>query len=136
MGATVLCPLLEISGEGVKVVSSFDSFGIFSSATEYPTWGVLTFAIIGTVLPLINIFFYKKRKLQISIAIITALIIAIYYVTALTYLSAFLDKINDSYALNLQFGIILPVVALVFDLLAINRIKKDERLIKSLDRIR
>ena len=51
-------------------------------------------------------------------------------------MNAFLGEIDSAYNINLQFGIILPVVALIFDLLAISRIKRDEKLVKSLDRIR
>lgn len=136
MGVTALCPLIEIV-DGGKLVITYYSFGIGKVfGGEFPTWGVLTFAVISGLLAFINIFFYKKRKIQINIGYITALLIVVYYITAMVYLNAFLGKIDSAYTINLQFGIILPVVALIFDLLAISRIKKDEKLVKSLDRIR
>ena len=131
MAGTIFCPLLEISGNDVTL--SFHSFGI---GQDFPTWGVLTFAVLGALLAFVNIFLYKKRKLQVKLALLTALLIVVYYVTSMVYLNAFLSKIDNSYTMNVQFGIILPVIALIFDLLAISRIKKDEKLVKSLDRIR
>lgn len=133
MTATVFCPLIELVNKDASLSVIFHSFGI---GTDFPTWGVLVFAILSALLAFINIFLFKKRKLQINIGYVTALCIVIYYVTSMVYINAFLGKIDDSYTFNLQVGIILPVIALILDLLAISRIKKDEKLVKSLDRIR
>ncbi|WP_108823480.1 DUF4293 domain-containing protein [Dysgonomonas sp. Marseille-P4361] len=136
MASAVFCPLFEIV-EGGKLALTFHSFGIGKMFNaEYPTWGILTFGIISSLLAFINIFLFKKRKLQINIALITALSIVVYFIATLVYLNAYLSKLESDYNLNIQFGIILPVLALIFDLLAMTRIKKDEKLVKSLDRIR
>ncbi|MBB4035172.1 uncharacterized BrkB/YihY/UPF0761 family membrane protein [Dysgonomonas hofstadii] len=134
MGVTIICPLLGID-DGSKFIQSFHSYGIGVFGSGCHTWGVLTFAVLGTLLPLINIFLYKKRKLQANIGLLTALCIIIFYVTFAVYLNAFLGKM-DEYIIQVQVGIILPVIALIFDLLAVSKIKKDEKLVKSLDRIR
>lgn len=136
MGAAILCPLVEII-DGGKLAITFHSFGIgklFNA--EYPTWGVLTFAVLSSLLAFINIFFFKKRKLQANLGLLTALLIVVYFVTLLVYMNAYLNKLEASYTMNIQFGIVLPVLALIFDLLAVSRIKKDDKLVKSLDRIR
>lgn len=135
MGVTVFSPLLEIS-DGGKFLSSFCPFGIASPKLDFPTWGVLTFAVLSAILPLINIFLYKKRKLQANLGYITALCIVIFYVAAIVYLRAYLGRLEVDYTLNVQYGIILPAIALIFNILAIAKIKKDDKLVKSLDRIR
>ncbi|NDV97010.1 DUF4293 family protein [Dysgonomonas sp. 521] len=137
MGGTFRLPSLKISSEGLKFASiSFDSFGMFDAATDYPTWGVAVFAVLSAILAFVNIFLYKKRKLQINLGLLTALLIVVYFVTAMVYLNTFLSKISAEYTLNLQLGIILPVAALIFDFLAVSRIRKDEKLVRSLNRIR
>lgn len=93
-------------------------------------------AALSALLAFVNIFLYKKRKQQIKICLITALLIVFYYVTTMVYLTTYLNKIPTEYTLSIQFGIIIPVVALILDLLAMNKIKKDEKLVRSLDRIR
>lgn len=133
MGVTAFCPLVEIVNGTPELSIAFSSYGI---GADFPTWGVLTLAVASALLAFVNIFLYKKRKLQVNIGYLTVILIVVYYVTALVYMNAFLGKIDSAYTLNLQFGIILPVAALIFDLLAISRIKKDEKLVKSLDRIR
>lgn len=136
MGVAVFCPLVEIV-DGGKLAITFHSFGIgklFNA--EYPTWGVLTFAVLSALLAFVNIFLYKNRKLQANIGLLTALFIVICFVALVVYLSTYLSKMEATYTLNAQFGIALPVLALIFDLLAVSRIKKDDKLVKSLDRIR
>ncbi len=137
MGATFVVPSLEITSEGLKFSSIlFNSLGIFDNSISYHAWGAAIFCALSAIVAFLNIFLYKKRKLQIKLGLFTALLIAIYYVTAAFYVNAFLDKITPEYSLNIQLGIIFPVLALIFDLLAVSRIKKDEKLVKSLDRIR
>ncbi|MBF0762537.1 DUF4293 domain-containing protein [Dysgonomonas mossii] len=137
MGATFVIPSLEITSEGLKFSSIlFNSLGIFDNSISYHAWGAAIFCALSAIVAFLNIFLYNKRKLQIKLGLFTALLIAIYYVTAAFYVSAFLDKITPGYSLNIQLGIIFPVLALIFDLLAVSRIKKDEKLVKSLDRIR
>lgn len=139
MGTVIFCPLFEIIDVD-KFTVVFHSYNIGEMlSSKYPLWGVLPIAMLSATLPLVNIFFYKKRKLQINMALLTAVLIVIYYVATIFYLNAYLAEIDDATVnlkLNMQFGIILPVIALIFDLLAIYRIRKDEKLVKSLDRIR
>lgn len=136
MGATTFFPLFEISfGEIILKLFSLN-IGVDYATWGIFTWVIFTFAVFTAILPLINIFLYKMRKLQISIALLTAFFIVAYYVIALVSLNIYLDRIPTSYTLNIQIGIIFPVIALIFDLLAVWKIKKDEKLVRSLDRIR
>ncbi|WP_029901857.1 DUF4293 domain-containing protein [Prevotella sp. 10(H)] len=134
MGATVFCPLMEFRDDSREIVQIFYSTGIGS---DFPTWGVLTFAVVSALLALVNIFLYKKRKVQINIGYVTALFIILYYATSFVYVNAFMGKTDFTVSVaNVQYGIVLPLIALIFDFLAISKIKKDEKLVKSLDRIR
>lgn len=143
MGLTAFLPLLDLSflvSSGSEVAQSkyltLYSYGIGEFAGEFPTWGILTFAILSGLLSLISIFLYKNRKSQLNFCYLTALSIVLYYVTSMVYLNSYVSKIPAEYTFNIQIGIILPVVALIFVLIAISRIKKDEKLVRSLDRIR
>lgn len=139
MGVVICCPIFQIIDvdKFAIVYNTFDMGHMLSS--KYPVWGVLPIAVLGAILPLVAVFLYKKRKLQVNLALITALLIVIYYVVTMIYMNAYLYEIENAkmdVKMNIQFGIFLPVAALAFDLLAIFRIKKDEKLVKSLDRIR
>ncbi|MBP5371642.1 MAG: DUF4293 family protein, partial [Bacteroidales bacterium] len=80
------------------------------------------------------IFFYKNRKKQISMVrysfILTVALLATvgYYV--------YLVQAPDVVATKPQVGTLLVAISLVFDWLAIKAIRKDDELVRSIDRIR
>lgn len=135
MGVTVFSPLMVLEG-GDNLLYSYFPSGIGQLFNEqYSTWGVLFCAGISALVPLINIFLYKKRKVQMKLGTLTSLLILFFYVTLYVYYNAYVTKYGLTFE-GIQYGLILPVIALVFNVLAILRIKKDEKLVKSLDRIR
>lgn len=88
-----------------------------------------------TVLPLIAIFFFGDRKRQKGItwlSVIFSISFIAVAVTTTTNLSNQVPPVNVQY----DFGLLLPVVSIIFLFLALRGIRKDEKLIKSLDRLR
>jgi hypothetical protein len=135
MVATVVCPLLEVTSDG-KFAYTFSSLGIGQPfSVQYPTWGLLTVAILSALSALVNIFLYKNRKVQIKVSILTSLLILLFFVTFYVYFNAYTAK-YELVSSSLQFGLIFPIAAFIFNIWAMIRIKKDETLVKSLDRIR
>lgn len=135
MGVTVVSPLMELSGTD-KFTYIFSSLGIgqlFSA--KYSTWGVSVFAILAALSAFINIFLYKKRKVQILVGYSTMLFILLFYLAVFLYFNFYTTE-NTLTFLSFEYGAILPIIALIFTLLAILRIKKDDNLVKSLNRIR
>ncbi len=135
MAAAAFTPLLVLSNaEG----SVFDmcSKGIFEGGKLLKaTWGVLSMAGLGALVALIDIFLFKKRKLQVRVAMFTTFLILFFYVTLFTYYYVYSNGMGLSLE-GVNYGVFLPLVALVLNLLAIQKIKADEKLVKSLDRIR
>jgi len=89
------------------------------------------------LLSLYTIFQFKKRSLQIKlthIGVLTAiaLIIGIFFL----YIPMIEKKINIVPDYSKAFGIYLPLVALVFMVMANRAIKRDEKLVRSADRLR
>lgn len=135
MAVTAFSPLVSLTDES-KAALDFCSLGVYKlSQLQNPSWGVVTFALLSALLSFVNIFLYKKRKTQMRMGTITSLSILFFYVTTLVYFNSFLDQYHYLYA-GIQYGIILPLIALVFNVLAILKIKKDDKLVRSLDRIR
>lgn len=97
---------------------------------------LLSITILGGLLALIAIFLYQNRPLQMKLSIFV-LILAIFLP-----LVAFLLIYNEGTALASgtiitdQAGTYLPLVSIIFGFLAYNGIKKDETLVKSMDRLR
>lgn len=92
------------------------------------------FAVAGA-LPLAAIFLFKNRSVQMRLAtfsIIAALIGSI--LTVVFYLQAGLN--TGKVAIHPGLGIYLPVAALLFTFLAYRYVNKDEKLVRSADRLR
>lgn len=101
-----------------------------------PTWGIISIVGLSALLSFITIFLYKKRKKQISCIYVNILIILFYYITTLVYLLSYYNNIGFEAIQSFSYGGILPILALIFLVLAKIAIGKDEKLVKSLDRIR
>jgi glucan phosphoethanolaminetransferase (alkaline phosphatase superfamily) len=89
------------------------------------------------LLALITIFQYKKRLLQIKLTsggvfASIALIMGIFFL----YIPMIEKKINIVPNYLDSIGIYLPLVALVFFVMANRAIKRDEKLVRSADRLR
>lgn len=115
----------------------FSLLGISSGKTEaavHQPYGLTVLGAVNTLLIFVIIFLYKKRKLQITLTII-AIILSLALNAAMYYLT-------DQYHLILTAGIkysavfVFPLIAAVLLFLAYRSIKKDEKLIRSLDRLR
>jgi len=139
MSLMLFLPLAEIAAEGIgiyKVLSK--GWYLTGGETAEPamaTWPVFILVLFLTLLSLINIFLYKKRKLQIrfciySIILAFGLIGLIYYY----YVLGLRPLAEPAYALS--FPMVLPAIFIILVYLAFRGIRKDEILIRSLDRIR
>lgn len=95
-------------------------------------------AIVVTALPLISIFMFKNRKRQINLALLAIVLNIGFIAFSLTF---FKDDVLTKFNMPAQstsFGIgsFLPVAAIVFLAMAISGIRKDEKLVRSADRLR
>ncbi len=96
----------------------------------------LLIVLISTILPLVAIFMFKNRKKQKRISIISIIINLLFIGTIL--LREQMEKplkpmpISGTY----MIGSLLPAFSIVFLFLAISGINKDEKLVKSIDRLR
>lgn len=87
------------------------------------------------LLPLVTIFLYKRRLLQIRLAAAElVLLLGAVGMTLIYYMSDGGFPADTHSAIGIAF--VFPIVSLVFVYLAIRAIGRDERLVRSLDRIR
>jgi len=132
-GLIFIFPIFVFDNQATVFIQSFDTIkiaGIDNFVQAGYVLAGLTAIISG--FSLANIFFYKKRSLQMRICTFNSLLIIF-----LTGLIAAFSFTSETVAIQ-TFGLssILPIIAFIFNLMARRSIKKDEQLIKSIDRIR
>ena len=116
----------------VFLFSAAVAMGIFFFLPVSCMMGYITSILnaLVTVLLLVDIFMYRNLKLQKCVALIC--ICFCFLSAAITaYLSSVLDI-----ATNWEVQLVCPVVAIIFTYLAYARMKADEKLLRSYDRIR
>lgn len=139
MGLTIFLPLATFYGEGHEFVLTGLSVTDLTdpAAPEVMTTNVYLMVLIGlaTLLPLVVIFLYKKQFLQVRLCFTETVLLLGTQGFVAYYIMHYLKVID---VVSWKFGIpsVFPIVALVFVVLAIRGIVRDQNLIKSLDRIR
>lgn len=87
------------------------------------------------VLAIICIFLFKRRKVQFRLSVLGVLCSIGFLFVEYLKVEEF-KKTNNIMSGSYQVGALLPIVMIVFFILAARGIYKDEKLVKSLDRLR
>lgn len=97
---------------------------------------LLILVLIAIVGSLITIFLFKNRKLQMKLIRIIIVICIVSLILAILLFGKDYQLIQEGTEITIGFGYLAPVLALVFTVLALRYIHKDEKLIRSSDRLR
>ncbi|MDD2798649.1 MAG: DUF4293 domain-containing protein [Bacteroidales bacterium] len=129
-------PLADLYGNqkiyAYKALGVYETTGTLSNL--YLTAPVFAVILAIALISFITIFLYKKRMLQIRFSIFNAVLMVAFYGIFFLYFWLFKDKLGLNIGVN--YILAFPLVAFVFNWLAIRAIGADEALIRSLDRIR
>ena len=138
MAVTLFSRLAWFGGEGQE-------FGLYAFALKGADGELLHPAVylgillsLAAVLPMVTIFLYRRRMLQIRLCVVemvllvgSAVMEGIYY-----YLGCRVVSELPFATHGVGISIVLPVVSLLFAWLASRAIFRDELLVRSVDRIR
>lgn len=104
-----------------------------------PTLGLGIIVVVAALLPLVNIFLFKKRMLQFRLCMAEfALLLGAQLIALLFFYKLggiFVDQFGTS-ATTLGVTMFFPVIGIILNWLALRGVKKDILLLKSLNRIR
>jgi len=122
--------VVSINETGQSTIQSFTAFGV-------PAFRPICFIIstlLATVIPLITIFLYRNRKLQIRFCLLEDVLLLPVIASLIIYKEMYFEGVElNNFVWFLVVSFLLPYL---FNLFALLAIKKDEKLIRSLDRIR
>ena len=125
-GLIFIFNLWNSTKEEIFIVNLFQNDGIEFKA-------IPSMFFISAVLALVAIFCYNNRKLQFVIGRIIILI-NLFLLGLLIYLS--LNLSGEAAVSEKGIGMFLPILVILLIVLANKAIKKDEDLVKSVDRLR
>ncbi|MFC3198546.1 DUF4293 domain-containing protein [Parapedobacter deserti] len=139
--ALFLFPYLQYSdiggvGKALKVTGIYHGLEGQSIREEFFILQTIVTVLLG-LFPLFIIFKFRNRKQQVQLIILEIVLLLLFgvwlYVTASTALTEARQFLS---ARNVGVGFFLLPICIIFLLMAIGGIRKDEKLIKSADRLR
>lgn len=96
----------------------------------------ITTALAG-LLPLVAVFLYKNRPFQIRLGRIAIVLMATIVAQNIINTEDIYKQLQAlQFEKNYSIGFILPVISIILTALGIRGVRKDEALVKSMDRIR
>ena len=99
---------------------------------------LLAISVTAGIIALINVFKYKNRALQIKVAMLNSMLIIVYMVLAFLFIPKQANALMNLEIEGIHFsvGYYLTPLALLCNILARVFIKKDEALVRLVDRLR
>ena len=103
------------------------------SSIDYGLYAIVAgISVVAIIIVLIEIFKFKNRVLQLKLAIANSLLMSVNLVL-MTY---FVITLQKEYQGSFGVGIFIYALAMILNILARRFIQKDERLVRSVDRLR
>lgn len=130
---TVVCMCCQVATL-VGDASSADLYNLWVTDGEghrsLQPWPLFATLLLSALLALTDIFLYTKRKLQAQLCLLHMLLLVLWYV----WLAVLPASLGGEPVFH--WPAVLPAVAIVLSFMARKGILADERLVRSLDRIR
>lgn len=125
--ATIVTPDTQylLQADGLVNTMSEDQATVVS-------WAIFAMVCVMVLVPLIAIFLFKKRLLQIRVAIFSSILNVLFYGLMFFEISSLLKALPGA-EVSYAWTLICPAVAIIFNILAIRKIGHDEMLIRSLN---
>lgn len=141
MGLFSFCPIARIDTQHFSFLLDAIGVSYVGEATEGAPSGLYSsnlyffvLSLLSAIIPLIAIFMYKNMRLQKTLCLVEILFIVASAAAAAVIAYTGFDSATTTVTW-LQTAL-APVLALMAVILAFNRIKRDENLLRSADRIR
>lgn len=131
--ACLCLPIGEIEPKGMGMSMVWYNLGLYADGTfrAYP----LPFVdlVVTGVLAFVTVFLYKRRKTQAKLCVVSMVLCFAWYVY---YAFCALNEFQTGGTFHVSFAACLPFVTVVLLALARRGILADEKLVRSMDRIR
>ena len=128
-----LAVLFAPFASGKLEASPFFNDGVYTSTDFLPLTALIVLTAVGLT---IAIFRFSNRHVQLRLCLICILESALILVVAAFALFGQLPAAADTHGISVGIGTFLPLVSMAATYLAMRGIRADERLVRSMDRLR
>jgi len=138
IGSLLFLPFIEIVSANGDIYR-FDSSGFYREGIQNPkvifeSLSIMLLVIVSAIFIFITIFQYNRRTRQIGFSKLNILIILVVSAIMCYDVNRCVQLTQGIYSLKVYLA--FPLISIILIYLAIKAIIKDERLLKSIDRIR
>lgn len=128
----------DLVGLGKKLLVTGSYAAVNNESVKQESYLLQSIAtVVLGFIPIVTIFSYKNRKRQLTLIFVEIVLICLFGVWLFVSATDTLSLISQSFgAQNIGVGFFLLPIAIIFLAMAIGGIRKDEKLIKSADRLR
>jgi len=131
---TMVCLCLRIGtlfSDGIEVARVYNLFLSDGQGNHsFAVWPMMALLLPSSLLSLVAIFLYKKRIIQARLCLLGIVLLVAWYIG----LSVLPTQAGGN--LHLEWPSVLPAISIIFLFLARKGIIADEKLVRSMDRIR
>lgn len=116
--------------------NEFVELSVFGAGNQMNAILLLILAVLTLLVPLVTIFLYKKRELQLKMSSLNVFLNALLCGLIFLYYADNVQEKLSAETISYTFGVYIPLINMVLSVLAMRWIRKDIELIKSVDRLR
>ena len=129
-------PLASIEPQGMGLSSQLFNLGIVdgNGSRDFTTWPLFAVLLLSATLSFFDIFLYKNRRQQAALCTFSIFLLVVWYLIFAWY--TLLGDDLKTGTLTMSITVALPAVAIILNVLARKGILADEKLVRSMDRIR
>ena len=134
--AIAICLFLPVASIAAKTMGGDTmvyNLGVQISTTCVPLFLLLA---VSAIIALVNIFLYKNLKLQKSLCSLALLFAGLWYVDYIVMFMGLIPVPEAEGTMKFQFAACLPLVAIIFEWMAMKGVNDDIKLLRAADRIR
>jgi len=119
-------------------IAHFSNFTLSAGdrLNEIGPWALGTVLILVILINLMATLLFRFRMRQLRLLIFTTLLLIGYCGAYAFFAWLYSAKLGEGTEVALRWPAILPLLAIIFNCMAIHHIRKDEALVRSIDRIR
>ena len=135
--------LFYVQGNEIAAFSNFtfSAFGLYKEYTSAGPWCLGILLILVILLSIMSIMLFRKRMRQLRLTILSTIFLVGYVATYAVFWYFYqgnLENFHQGLAVDFRIPFVatFPVLSIILNILAIHGIRKDEALVRSLDRLR